>query len=90
MDRINGAAKLLQYLGDPDQGIEQKLYVFDRCARLVECLPSLEHDPHRPEDVMKADVDDDGNGGDDMYDALRYGLMEAGSGVRVMPNPFYD
>ena len=90
MDRINGAAKLLQYLGDPDQGIEQKLYVFDRCARLVECLPSLEHDPHRPEDVMKVDVDDDGNGGDDMYDALRYGLMETGSGVRVMPNPFYD
>jgi len=90
MDRISGAAKLLQLLGDPEQGIEQKLYIFNRCARLIECLPSLEHDPRRPEDVMKVDVDDDGNGGDDMYDALRYGLMETGGGVRVMPNPFYD
>jgi hypothetical protein len=35
----------------------------------------MEHDPHRPEDVMKVDCDEDGNGGDDCYDALRYGIM---------------
>jgi hypothetical protein len=32
----------------------------------------LQHDPHRPEDVLKVDMDDDGNGGDDAADALRY------------------
>jgi hypothetical protein len=44
----------------------------ERCARLVECLPSLQHDPNRPEDVLKVDADEDGNGGDDTADCLRY------------------
>ena len=33
------------------------------------------HDPHRPEDVLKVDIDEDGEGGDDAYDACRYGIM---------------
>ena len=28
--------------------------------------------PHRPEDVLKVDSDEDGVGGDDAADALRY------------------
>jgi hypothetical protein len=32
----------------------------------------LQHDPNRPEDVLKVDADEDGNGGDDAADALRY------------------
>ncbi len=76
MDRINGAARVLELLGDVEAGVRPRLCVFDRCARLVECLPQLQHDPHRPEDVMKVDADEDGVGGDDAYDALRYGLME--------------
>ena len=31
-----------------------------------------QHDPTRPEDVLKVDSDDDGSGGDDAADALRY------------------
>jgi hypothetical protein len=27
------------------------------------CLPALQHDPNRPEDVLKVDCDEDGNGG---------------------------
>jgi hypothetical protein len=38
------------------------------------------HDPHRPEDVLKVDCDDEGNGGDDWYDAFRYGVMAARMG----------
>lgn len=72
-DRVNGAAEVLRLLGDERQA--PRLFVFDRCRYLIECLPSLEHDPHRPEDVLKVDVDEDGNGGDDPYDALRYGVM---------------
>lgn len=75
MDRINGAARLLEYLGDADAKVPVKLSIYDRCVRLIECLPAMEHNPNRPEDVLKTDIDDDGNGGDDPYDALRYGLM---------------
>lgn len=79
MDRVSRAAKILEYLGDEEQGIPQKLTIFSRCQRLIECIPSMEHDPHRPEDVLKVDTDNDGNGGDDPYDGFGYGLMEAGN-----------
>jgi hypothetical protein len=77
MDRVNGAAEVLARLGDPAQGLPVRLKISERCGYLIETLPVLEHDPHRPEDVLKVDVDDDGNGGDDCYDALRYGVMAA-------------
>ncbi|HWI57994.1 MAG TPA: terminase family protein [Bacillota bacterium] len=72
MDRINGWAEVLQRLGDPAAGIVPRLFIHQRCARLVETLPNLQHDPNRPEDVLKVDADEDGVGGDDAADALRY------------------
>ena len=79
-DRVNGAARMLDMLGDIDQGRMPKLRIFDRCAGLIECIPAMEHDPNRPEDVLKVDVDEDGNGGDDNYDAARYLLQAAPMG----------
>ena len=38
----------------------------------METKPGLQHDPNRPEDVLKVDADEDGVGGDDAGDALRY------------------
>ena len=35
-------------------------------------MPALQHDPNRPEDVLKVDADEEGLGGDDTADALRY------------------
>jgi hypothetical protein len=40
--------------------------------KILDSLPSLQHDPARPEDVLKTDPDDDGIGGDDAADAARY------------------
>ncbi|HWV98980.1 MAG TPA: hypothetical protein VNZ64_04730 [Candidatus Acidoferrum sp.] len=73
-DRINGWGEILHYLGDPAAGVPARLFIHQRCARLIECLPSLQHDPNRPEDVLKTDPDDDGLGGDDTADALRYAV----------------
>jgi hypothetical protein len=72
MDRVNGWAELLQLFGEPAVGIGPRLFIHRRCGRLVETLPSLQHDPNRPEDVLKVDADEDGVGGDDAADALRY------------------
>ena len=71
-ERINGWAEVLQKLGDVEAGVAPTLFIHRRCARLVECLPALQHDPSRPEDVLKVDTDEQGNGGDDPADALRY------------------
>jgi len=77
-DRISGAAELLARLGSPEAGISPSLHVFDRCVRLIGCIPEMLHDPHRPEDVLKVNMDaDTGEGGDDPYESLRYGIMAA-------------
>jgi hypothetical protein len=72
MDRINGWAEILKRLGDPARSIPPRLFIHRRCSRLIECLPALQHDPNRPEDVLKVDPDEDGVGGDDPADTLRY------------------
>jgi hypothetical protein len=71
-DRVNGWAEIIKRLGDPDASVRPRLFIHRRCARLVDCLPALQHDPNRPEDVLKVNPDDDGIGGDDSADALRY------------------
>jgi hypothetical protein len=71
-DRLNGWAELMTRFGDVDAGIRPTLFVHQRCARLIETLPALQHDPNRPEDVLKVDADEDGVGGDDAADCLRY------------------
>jgi hypothetical protein len=38
----------------------------------MEMLPALQRDPIRPEDADKIDADEDGVGGDNAADALRY------------------
>lgn len=77
MERISGWAEILHRLGEPQPkvglpGIPSRLFIHERCARLVDCLPALQHDPNRPEDVLKVDCDEDGVGGDDAADCLRY------------------
>lgn len=78
-DRVNGAAFLLKLLGREEAkdtpAIEPMIEISTRCEKLIENIPTLQHDPHRPEDVLKVDIDEDGNGGDDPYDSCRYGLM---------------
>lgn len=89
-DRINGAARVLALLGDPEQEREPGMMIFRQCRRLVETLPMMQHDPRRPEDVLKVDCDTDtGEGGDDAYDALRYGVMEQAQRAAARRNPFY-
>jgi hypothetical protein len=77
-DRVNGWAEILQRFGEPNVGLapdaytRPTLFIHKRCGRLIETLPTLQHDPNRPEDVLKIDADEDGIGGDDAADALRY------------------
>ena len=77
MSRAQGAQEVLRRLGNKNR--PPSLYIFNNCYRLIEQLPTMQHDPHRPEDVLKIDVDSDGVGGDDFYDALRYGVLSVAS-----------
>ena len=80
MDRLNGWAELMQGFGEvagPPASVpivRPTLFIHQRCKRLVETIPTLQHDPNRPEDVLKVDADEDGVGGDDAADCLRYAV----------------
>jgi len=71
-ERVSGWAEILHRLGDMDRGMAPRLFIHARCGRLLSTLPDLQHDPNRPEDVLKVDCDEQGAGGDDAADALRY------------------
>ena len=78
-DRIGGAGQILDLLGDAEAGVPCRLTFHPRCVRTVEQMTYMEHDEKRPDDVEKVDSDGEtGEGGDDAYDALRYGLMWRG------------
>jgi hypothetical protein len=80
-DRVNGAGQLLALLGDPDNGLEPRFFVFRDCVRTIEQIPAMIHSDTNPEDVQKVDVDENGQGGDDAYDMVRYGVMVKAHGV---------
>jgi hypothetical protein len=72
MDRMSGWSAILQRLGDPAAGIMPSLFIHQRCQGLLACLPTVQHDPDRPGDVLKTNINEEGAGGDDFADALRY------------------
>lgn len=66
--RIDGWARVREYLRlDPDSHLP-RLFIFANCTNLIRTLPALVHDQHRPEDL-------DTKGEDHAADALRYLLM---------------
>lgn len=72
--RIAGWQLISRLLGNPIEGKASQLYITRNCTRLIDSLPYAERDPRNPEDVRKWDTDEQGNGGDDPLDAIRYGL----------------
>lgn len=75
--RIAGWQHITKLLGDPvnpDKPKEATLFICKRCTKLIETLPYLMRDPNRPEDVLKVNTTEDGEGGDDPADGARYGL----------------
>jgi phage terminase large subunit len=72
MDRVSGWSAIAQRLGDPDAGINPTLFIHPRCRKLIACLPYLQHNPDCPGDVLKTNINEEGLGGDDLADAMRY------------------
>lgn len=76
VDRQSGWSEMLRRFGDKGRGKLPTVRIFSNCSLLLNCIPSLQHDPDKPEDVLKVNADEEGKGGDDPADAFRYGVME--------------
>lgn len=61
--------RALRPLGEPSE-----LLIAESCQRTRETLPLLMTDPDRPEDCLKFGANEEGEGGDDAADMLRYGI----------------
>jgi phage terminase large subunit len=71
-NRVQGWTEILHRLGAPDDNIPPTLFIHPRCERLINTLPYLQHDPANPADLLKSNPDEEGLGGDDAADCLRY------------------
>lgn len=80
VNREQGAAAMLERLGDPREGISPTWYILDTCPLLAETIPAMQTHPNNAKDVIKVDADEAGEGGDDPYDSARYGLMANAAG----------
>src|SRR5262245_28691670 len=58
-NRVQGWAEILRRLGDPDAGVQPTLFIHQRCKRLLDCLPFLQHDPDHPADVLKTNPNEE-------------------------------
>lgn len=76
-NRVAGASAIAARFGSAEAGIAPTVFITQACPRLIASIPSLQHNPNKPEDVLKVDVEESGDGGDDWYDSFRYGIMAA-------------
>lgn len=84
IDRTQGAAQVRDFLawketrqdeaGNPIDGLP-RFYIFRQYQEVYDTIARMIFDPDKPEDVLKVDADENGKGGDDDYDMVRYGLM---------------
>lgn len=90
-DRVQGANQVRQYLSWKNKnGINTKprFYIFNTCPVTFDCLTRMQHDPDRPEDVLKQDSKEgDVMSGDDPYDMVRYFLMSRPYLANPAPGP---
>lgn len=77
--RVIGARAVGERLGNHEcePPIAPTLFFDKRTKEVFNALARMVHDPHNPEDVLKVNADEDGRGGDDQYDMVRYGVMRA-------------
>lgn len=80
-DRIRGVQAVRKYVNPKGYSDNKpRVFFFSNAQPVYDTVASMQIDPKNPEDVVKVDALD-GVGGDDLYDAFRYGVMS-----RVYPN----
>lgn len=82
INRIQGVSEIRKWIAwkNTETG-KPHLYFFRNAKAVYDQLASRQYDEHDAEDVLKTNADDSGYGGDDIYDAFRYGIMS-----RAVPN----
>jgi phage terminase large subunit len=76
IDRVQGVGEIRKWIAWRNRIPEEpRLYFFENCKDVFNSIAEMQFDDTKPEDVMKIDADENGEGGDDLYDGFRYGIM---------------
>ena len=72
------------------KGKEPTVKFFRNTIEVFNNIASMQYSPNKPEDVLKMDADENGEGGDDFYDSSRYALTSRAQPIepKVKENPF--
>ena len=92
-DRKQGVAEIRKYINyRSSPNGKPRLYFFRNCTDVFDTVAGMQFSAREPEDVLKVDADGDGKGGDDAYDAFRYGLMGVvyGASDQKTKDPAYN
>jgi hypothetical protein len=86
ISRIAGVQNCRRYLQVPEGQPRFAWMDTPTNRKVYGCIESRVSDPDHPEDVLKVDADDSGEGGDDHYDQWRYALASRPLAA-VLPKP---
>jgi phage terminase large subunit len=75
-DRVHGVSKLRELIGYKHTKSNQpRLRFFKNCEPVYDNLASMQYSDKKPEDILKVDANEWGQGGDDLTEATRYALV---------------
>ncbi len=74
VDGVSEIRKHLAYIGTKSG--EPKLKFFRGTEAVFGNIQEMQFDEKKPEDVIKLNANEEGEGGDDLFDAFRYGVMQ--------------
>lgn len=88
ISRVTGLKTLREYLAWHQTGEPRfRIMETESNKRVFDTLESMVVDPDNPEDALKIDADEFGDGGDDAYDMVRYGLAARPLSGKPEPEP---
>jgi hypothetical protein len=87
IDRVNAWSQFAELLGSPQNHIKPRLFIHKNCTELVTQIQSAQCDPKKPNDILKMNADENGDGGDDILEATRNLLVMAYSSLLSSATP---
>lgn len=73
-ERVQGINQIRKLIAHRGTNKKPQMMIFRNAVDVYDNLASMQYDEKNPEDVLKVNANDDGVGGDDIFDATRYGV----------------
>jgi phage terminase large subunit len=88
IDRINAWSQVAEVFGDVAHQIRPKCFIHKNCTNLISQIQCAQSDPKKPNDILKMNADPEtGEGGDDVLEGFRNGIVMAYSGLLKNAKP---